>query len=114
MNRIKFHVKKGDNVEVVSGNFRGSSGKSLQGTGDAGSATAARIQKRPSGPESGEGGDQHLGGVASGREAGAGRCQDRAGTNHRSARGGDSSEEKHFEFQVAEGPGDRREGDIAG
>jgi large subunit ribosomal protein L24 len=30
MNRIKFHVKKGDNVEVVSGNFRGSSGKILQ------------------------------------------------------------------------------------
>ena len=30
MNRIKFHVKKGDHVEVVSGNFRGSSGKILQ------------------------------------------------------------------------------------
>src|SRR5205809_7575742 len=30
MSRIKFHVKKGDNVEVVSGNFRGSSGKILQ------------------------------------------------------------------------------------
>ena len=30
MKRIKFHVKKGDNVEVVSGNFRGSSGKILQ------------------------------------------------------------------------------------
>jgi large subunit ribosomal protein L24 len=30
MNRIKFHVKKGDNVEVISGNFRGSSGKVLQ------------------------------------------------------------------------------------
>src|SRR5436189_5034498 len=30
MNRIKFHVKKVDNVEVVSGNFRGSSGKILQ------------------------------------------------------------------------------------
>ena len=30
MNRIKFHVKKGDNVEVISGNFRGSSGKILQ------------------------------------------------------------------------------------
>jgi large subunit ribosomal protein L24 len=30
MNRIKFHVKKGDNVEVVSGNYRGSSGKILQ------------------------------------------------------------------------------------
>ena len=27
MNRTKFHVKKGDNVEVISGNFRGSSGK---------------------------------------------------------------------------------------
>jgi large subunit ribosomal protein L24 len=30
MNRIKHHVKKGDNVEVISGNFRGSSGKILQ------------------------------------------------------------------------------------
>jgi large subunit ribosomal protein L24 len=29
MNRIKFHVKKGDQVEVISGNFRGSSGKIL-------------------------------------------------------------------------------------
>ncbi|MEY2564097.1 MAG: hypothetical protein QOH88_2290, partial [Verrucomicrobiota bacterium] len=26
MNRIKLHVRKGDNVEVISGNFRGSSG----------------------------------------------------------------------------------------
>jgi large subunit ribosomal protein L24 len=30
MNRIKFHVKKGDNVEVISGNFKGSSGKILE------------------------------------------------------------------------------------
>jgi large subunit ribosomal protein L24 len=30
MNRIKHHVKKGDNVEVISGNFRGSTGKILQ------------------------------------------------------------------------------------
>ena len=30
MNRIKFHVKKGDQVEVTSGNFRGSSGKVLE------------------------------------------------------------------------------------
>jgi len=30
MNRIKFHVKKGDNVEVVAGNYKGSSGKILQ------------------------------------------------------------------------------------
>lgn len=30
MNRIKFHVKKGDNVEVIAGNYRGSSGKILQ------------------------------------------------------------------------------------
>ena len=30
MNRIKIHVKKGDNVEVISGNFRGSSGKVLE------------------------------------------------------------------------------------
>jgi large subunit ribosomal protein L24 len=29
MNRIKSHVKKGDHVEVISGNFRGSSGKIL-------------------------------------------------------------------------------------
>lgn len=30
MNRLKHHVKKGDNVEVISGNFRGSRGKILQ------------------------------------------------------------------------------------
>ena len=30
MNRLKFHVKKGDNVEVISGNFKGSSGKILE------------------------------------------------------------------------------------
>jgi large subunit ribosomal protein L24 len=30
MNRIKFHVKKGDQVEVISGNFKGSSGKVLE------------------------------------------------------------------------------------
>ena len=30
MNRIKLHVKKGDQVEVISGNFRGSTGKVLQ------------------------------------------------------------------------------------
>jgi large subunit ribosomal protein L24 len=30
MNRIKFHVKKGDNVQVISGNYRGSTGKILQ------------------------------------------------------------------------------------
>ena len=30
MNRIKFHVRKGDQVEVISGNFRGSTGKILQ------------------------------------------------------------------------------------
>jgi large subunit ribosomal protein L24 len=29
MNRIKCHVKKGDEVEVIAGNFRGSSGKIL-------------------------------------------------------------------------------------
>jgi large subunit ribosomal protein L24 len=29
MNRVKFHVKKGDHVEVISGNFRGSSGRIL-------------------------------------------------------------------------------------
>ena len=29
MNRIKFHVKKGEQVEVISGNFRGSSGRIL-------------------------------------------------------------------------------------
>jgi large subunit ribosomal protein L24 len=29
MNRIKHHVKKGDHVEVISGNYRGSSGKIL-------------------------------------------------------------------------------------
>ncbi len=30
MNRIKHHVKKGDQVQVISGNFRGSTGKVLQ------------------------------------------------------------------------------------
>ena len=29
MNRVKHHVKKGDHVEVISGNFRGSSGRVL-------------------------------------------------------------------------------------
>jgi large subunit ribosomal protein L24 len=29
MKRINFHVKKGDQVEVISGNFRGSSGRIL-------------------------------------------------------------------------------------
>ena len=29
MNRTKHHVKKGDQVEVISGNFRGSSGRVL-------------------------------------------------------------------------------------
>jgi large subunit ribosomal protein L24 len=30
MSRPRFHVKKGDNVQVISGNYRGSSGKILQ------------------------------------------------------------------------------------
>ena len=30
MNRIKLHVKKGDHVQVIAGNFRGSTGKVLQ------------------------------------------------------------------------------------
>ena len=30
MSRARFHVKKGDNVEVISGNFKGSSGKVLE------------------------------------------------------------------------------------
>jgi large subunit ribosomal protein L24 len=30
MNRVRHHVKKGDQVEVISGNFRGSTGKILQ------------------------------------------------------------------------------------
>jgi large subunit ribosomal protein L24 len=30
MNRINFHVRKGDHVEVISGNFRGSSGRVLE------------------------------------------------------------------------------------
>ena len=30
MSMIKFHVRKGDNVEVICGNFRGSSGKILE------------------------------------------------------------------------------------
>ena len=30
MSRMKFHVKKGDEVEVISGNFKGSTGKILE------------------------------------------------------------------------------------
>jgi large subunit ribosomal protein L24 len=30
MSRSRFHVKKGDEVEVISGNFKGSSGKILE------------------------------------------------------------------------------------
>ena len=30
MNRIKLHVRKGDQVEVISGNYRGSTGKILE------------------------------------------------------------------------------------
>jgi len=30
MNRVKFHVKKGDVVEVITGNHKGSTGKVLQ------------------------------------------------------------------------------------
>jgi len=30
MNRMRFHVKKGDEVEVISGNFKGSTGKILE------------------------------------------------------------------------------------
>jgi large subunit ribosomal protein L24 len=30
MSRFKFHVKKGDNVEVIAGNFKGSQGKILE------------------------------------------------------------------------------------
>ena len=30
MNRVKLHVRKGDQVEVISGNFKGSSGKVLE------------------------------------------------------------------------------------
>jgi len=30
MSRMKFHVKKGGEVEVISGNFKGSSGKILE------------------------------------------------------------------------------------
>jgi large subunit ribosomal protein L24 len=30
VNRAKFHVKKGDEVQVISGNHRGASGKVLQ------------------------------------------------------------------------------------
>ena len=30
MNRIKLHVRKGDQVEVISGNHRGSTGKVLE------------------------------------------------------------------------------------
>ena len=30
MNRIKFHVRRGDTVEVISGNHKGASGKILE------------------------------------------------------------------------------------
>jgi large subunit ribosomal protein L24 len=30
VSRMRFHVKKGDEVEVISGNFKGSSGKILE------------------------------------------------------------------------------------
>lgn len=30
MNRVKLHARKGDHVEVISGNFRGSTGKILE------------------------------------------------------------------------------------
>ena len=30
MSRMRFHVRKGDEVEVISGNFKGSSGKILE------------------------------------------------------------------------------------
>jgi large subunit ribosomal protein L24 len=30
MNRIKLHVRKGDQVQVISGNFKGSTGKILE------------------------------------------------------------------------------------
>ena len=30
MSRMRFHVKKGDEVEVISGNFKGSTGKILE------------------------------------------------------------------------------------
>ena len=30
MSKAKFHVKRGDTVQVISGNHRGSSGKILQ------------------------------------------------------------------------------------
>ena len=30
MNRVKLHVRKGDQVEVIAGNFRGSTGKVLE------------------------------------------------------------------------------------
>ena len=30
MNRIKLHVRKGDQVQVISGNYKGSSGKVLE------------------------------------------------------------------------------------
>ena len=30
MNRVKLHVRKGDSVEIISGNFKGSSGKVLE------------------------------------------------------------------------------------
>jgi large subunit ribosomal protein L24 len=30
MNRVKYHVKKGDNVQVIAGNHKGATGKVLQ------------------------------------------------------------------------------------
>ena len=59
MNRIKLHVRKGDNVEVISGNFKGSSGKVLEviarkqrvlieGVAEDGTIEAIRIADAPS------------------------------------------------------------------
>ncbi len=42
MNRLKFHVKKGDNVEVIAGNFKGSSGKVLEVLGRKAASAGGR------------------------------------------------------------------------
>ena len=52
-------------------------------------------------------------GSQAGREAGAGRREGGAGLDHRPEAGRDAREEEHREFQAAQGPGDRRQGDVA-
>src|SRR3954470_23001120 len=72
--------------------------RTLQEPGDAGVAKDAWLQESAPGAEGGEGCDQHLGWVAVGRHAGAGRREGRAGVDQRSNADGNAGEEEHCEF----------------